>query len=73
MKQVILACTYLFGRKHRIHRCYAAEIPVATLLSINRTRKMHMNNLGHIFLFNQFHINLVNIAFFILSAQYNCT
>lgn len=63
MKQVILACTYLFGREHRIHRRYAAEIPVTTLLSIDRTRKMHMYNLGHILLFNQFHINLANIAF----------
>nr|DAP74517.1 MAG TPA: hypothetical protein [Caudoviricetes sp.] len=69
MKQVILACAHLFGRKHRIHRCYAAEIPVTTLLPIDRTRKMNMNNLCHIFLFNQFHINLANIAFFILSAQ----
>ncbi len=63
MKQVILACTYLVGRKHRKHRRYAAEIPVTTLLSINRTRKMHMNNLCHILLFNPFHINLANIAF----------
>lgn len=69
MKQVIFACTHLFGRKHRIHRCYAAEIPVTTLLSINRTSKMHMNNLCHILLFNPFHINLANIAF--SSYQHN--
>lgn len=62
MKQVILACTHLFWSKHRIHRRYAAEIPVTTLLSLNRTRQMHMYNLCHILLFNQFHISLANIA-----------
>ena len=62
MKQVILAGANLFRRKHRIHCRYAAEIPVTTLLSIDRARKMHMNNLCHILLFNQFHINLANIA-----------